>query len=99
MTDPRAYTAEEVQEMLLDKFKHLAEYWATVDGPTSVKDRCEGLVFSILNVFDGNSADLPAFDIIPSPHESDKEYRIENGKNYFEPVVVNNCQLHEMFYD
>jgi len=95
---PRAKTAEEVRTEFLKKVQSLAQYWGNVEGKTDV-EKCEGLAFSILNIFDGTSADLPAMDISLAPHESDKDYCIDNGENWYEPgMIINNCTLHESFY-
>lgn len=95
---PRAKTDEEVREEFLNKVKGLAKYWSQVEGRSDL-EKCEGVAFSILNIFDGTSGDLPAMDIVLSPHESDKEYCIDNKENWYEPgMVINNCSLHEIFY-
>lgn len=94
----RAHTAEEVREQLLEHIRHLAEYWATTPDRQTALERCEGVAFSILNIFDG-TAGLPAFDIVLSPHPDDKEYHQREGENRYEPgMVINDCMLHEMFY-
>lgn len=63
----------------------------------TVEEKCEGVAFSILNIFDGTTM-LPSFDISLSPHPNDKEYCIENNENWYEPgMVINNCMLHELF--
>ena len=84
-----------MRELLLTYFANLSTYWAS-QHPTNSKEACEGLLFSILTTFDGGSAHLPAFDIIPCPHETDKEYFISLGKNYFVNEVINDCALHEI---
>ena len=100
MSEPRAYTEEEVREKLLNHFRALSKYWATLDRPRSIQERCDGLVFSILSIFDGSSADLPAFDISPAPHPSDKQYYIDNDENWYEKgMIINECQMHEQWYD
>ena len=97
MSKPRAKTAEEVREEFVSHVRMLARYWANVSGQT-VEEKCEGVAFSILVTIDGGSAELPAFDMIPAPHEDDKQYYIDNDENWYEKVVVNDCQLHEMFH-
>lgn len=92
----RAYTSEEMRQNLLQHMKHLTEYWAILPGKTP-RERCEGLAFSILNIFDGCSGSMPAFDLIPSPHADDKEFYQSQGENWYEPVVINDCMLHELF--
>lgn len=102
---PRAYTVEEMRKMFLDHLSATVRYWATTDisRPEFAKDlakqgevlyRLEGLMFSFLVALDGGTG-LPAFDLIPSPHESDKDYHQENGENWWDTIVINNTQLHE----
>jgi hypothetical protein len=94
----RAYTAEEAREMFLNQVRAYAEYWAELPGKTD-KERCDGLAFSLMNIFDGTSAGLPALDIVARPHPADKPYHIDEGTNYFEDgTVLNNCMLHELYY-
>lgn len=99
----RAYTEEEVRKMLVVHFRALSKYWATLDGlhsPKTIQERCDGLVFSILITLDGASVDLPAFNLSPAPHPSDKQYHIDNGENWFdEDMVINDCNLHEEWYE
>ena len=62
-------------------------------------EKCNGLAFSILNIFDGTSIELPAMDIVLRPHEDDKEYLRGEGMDWFEDgMVINDCYLHELFY-
>lgn len=100
----RAYTPEEVRERLLETMRSYVDYWATVEvneiakGP-DIRRRLDGLAFSILNIFDGTSSELPAFDLIPSPHPSDKAFHEAEGENYFEAVVINaDVHLHDEWY-
>lgn len=84
--EPRAYTREECREMLLDHLRRVAHYWATTngpDGPKTVRERLDGLVFSFLVLLDGGSGDMPAFSIAPDPHPTDREYRQSEGENWW----------------
>ena len=93
----RPYTKKEVREKFLKQIRCIVDYWASQDDH-SVKDCCDGVAFSILNIFDGTSGGLPAFDIIPSPHPDDKAFSQEEGENWFEPIVINDdCMLHELY--
>lgn len=105
MTEPRAYTADEVQQMLLDHVRETAKYWAELPdtecatgGKMTIQDRCEGVAFSILSILDGCSMNIPAFDLVLSPHESDKANCMKNGENWFEPGMTIDVMLHEHFY-
>lgn len=98
MSKPRAKTAEEAREEFLNYIREIARYWAELPGK-SAQERCDGLAFSILNIFDGTTMGLPAMDISLAPHEDDKEYHRNNGDNWYQPgMVINDCMLHEMYY-
>lgn len=95
---PRAYTEEEVRKQFINHLNDLIDYWSSNQYKTE-KEKMQGLVFSILNIFDGNTCGLPAIDLVLSPHVSDKEYHIQNDENWYEKgMVINNCPLHELFY-
>lgn len=93
----KEYTAEEVREQLLDDMRGLIDFWLEVENKTR-RELCEGVVFSILNIFDGTTIS-PAFDILVSPHPDDKEYRIKNKEDYYkEGQMINDCMLHDEWY-
>lgn len=97
MNTPRAYTEEEARDIFLERVRHLSEYWAEVPDKTP-RERCDGLVFSILNVFDGTSGWHPALNISLSPHPDDMHFHQTEGSNWYEPgMVINDCMLHELF--
>lgn len=82
--EPHELTVEEVRGLLLAHIENLVKYWDTVkDISLSQKARLQGLAGSILTTLDGCSVDLPAFIVAPFPHESDKEFRKENGENWY----------------
>jgi hypothetical protein len=98
MPKPRAYTAEEARAMLLDAFRTYAKYWSTVPGKTP-HEMCDGLAFSLLNLFDGGTLTLPHMNITLDPHPRDARYHQLQGENWFKPgMVINDCQLHELYY-
>lgn len=95
----KAKTAEELRDEVLDHVRALAAYWAEHPDQRTVRERCDGLAFSILNIFDGTSGDLPAFDLVARPHPDDKSYHQERGEDWIEDgTVINDCMLHEMYY-
>ena len=95
--EPRAYTAEEVREQLLAHLREVAHYWSRVPDQTP-REMCDGVVFSVLNIFDGTTVGLPAMDILLSPHPDDKEFRISEGDNWYEDRQhINDCYLHELY--
>lgn len=81
MTDEGEYTLEEVRTILLEHFHSLVIYWSEQDKP--VRERMEGLVFSILATLDGDDPNLPAMLIFTDPHPDDKQDCIENEGNWF----------------
>lgn len=95
---PRAWTAEEARKLFLDRIRGDAQYWAELPGKTA-QERCDGLAFSILCIFDGVTMALPAMDIQLSPHEDDMEFHKKNGENWFEPdMLINDCHLHDLYH-
>lgn len=92
----KAKTVEEVRTEFLEQVKVISGYWANLPDKTD-KERCEGVAFSILNIIDGSSC-LPAFDLLVSPHEDDKQFHIDEGEDYYEPkMMINDCMLHDEF--
>jgi hypothetical protein len=97
---PRARTAEETRGELLDACRGLAAYWASdaVERATC-HERLMGFLHSVRCIFDGMSGNLPAFDLVVSPHPDDKEYHRSQGENWHEPgTVINDCMMHELLY-
>ncbi|WYC18346.1 hypothetical protein [Citrobacter phage vB_CfrS_K1M] len=95
----REYTKEEVREQFLAQVRHVYHYWANLPDKSDI-DRCEGVAFSILNIIDGTSAALPAFDLSVSPHPEDKDFLIGEGENYYKDkqVINDDCMLHELLF-
>lgn len=77
----RPYTAEEVREQFLQHLHTNAAYWAKL-GRTP-QEIADGVTFSILVALDGH-ADLPAFDMLASPHPTDQDFHEKEGTNYYE---------------
>lgn len=106
---PREWTQEEVTNRFMEKLVSLVHYWELDSRDKSTRGKLFGLLHSFLVVLDGGS-ELPAFEVIPTPHISDKEYLIDIGENYYRPfdlpngtvTVGGNFQLHELlnkYYD
>ena len=105
----REKTIEECRQEFLEQISADCRYWANVrlePEHDTVSYRMSGLVFSFLVILDGGSA-LPAFDVIPSPHEEDEEFLRGEGENWWPRIpddlreglpVINECQLHEMWH-
>lgn len=89
--------------MFLDHCENVADYWEHVDlrskpaSESEVRYRMRGMLFSLLVMFDGGSANLPAFDIVPSPHPDDAEYLKGEGENWWTATPINaDVQLHDV---
>ena len=96
VSEPRAITADELRDKVLRHMKHMAKYWATVEGePRTVQDRIEGALFSTLAMLDGAGIGLPAFDLVAKPHADDKQYHIEQGEDWIEDGTTISDALHE----
>jgi hypothetical protein len=93
----KAYTKEQVQEMILSHLHQVARYWATQTGG-SCEEKINGAIFSVLAMLDG-ATDLPAMDIILRPHPDDREYCLKGGENYFKNgmAINDDVMLHEMW--
>jgi len=98
MTEP--YTKEEMRQMFLDHCKSIAFYWSHLEDKTP-RERCDGVVFSMLNVFDGCSGGFPcAINLVMDPHPEDKDSTSLNGEYWVEPgqVINDDVMLHELFF-
>jgi hypothetical protein len=93
----KAKSEQEVRDELFRKLNDIAVYWANLRGKSDL-EKCRGVVFSILNIFDGTSIGLPAMDIRLSPHPDDKQYHIDLDEDYYEEgVLINDCYLHHLW--
>lgn len=88
---------EKAREMFLDQVRFLCHYWADQNG--GKLEACEGLAFSIMNIFDGSSGGFPAaIDLVLRPHPDDKDFNIGEGEDWIVDgqVINDDCHLHEM---
>jgi hypothetical protein len=104
MTDaPRAYTEDEVRDLILDAIRTTAAYWASqpdvdsVGQPLTIQGRCDGVAFSILTMLDG-CTHLPAMTLKMDPAPEDAEFLRGEGENWFEPGMEICTMMHEHFY-
>lgn len=103
MSEPRAYTADETRDMLLEYIWTMVRYWGTgegsyVDLDKPINDRLSGVAFSILAMLDGTTDHLPGFRLVPTPHPDDEQYHRDEGENWFDPANAVEDMLHEHFY-
>lgn len=92
---PRAVTSDELRDKILQYMRELATYWATIDGEKTIQDRINGALFSTLAMLDGCTLDLPAFDLVARPHETDKQFHINRSENWVDDGTVISYALHE----
>jgi hypothetical protein len=96
----RAYTKVEVRNQVLAVMQSYAQYWATLPGITA-EERCHGMGFSLLNIFDGTAAGLPPFDLRTRPRADARSYDIAKGRDYFNSGLILNANgdLHGEYYE
>lgn len=95
---PRPWTSDETADQIVSHCARMAEYWATTPNGGTLEERCHGVAFSLLSGLDGSSMNIPPFDLVPSADESDRDYHIENGENYYIPENVVSTALHERYH-
>lgn len=68
---------EEMLDAFTSQVQMIAEHWATRGG-LSDKEKCEGVAFSIMNIFDGTCGGFPcAIDLVLRPHPDERGVSIE----------------------
>jgi len=92
----RQHTDEEMIDRFLSACESTLEYWLREERAPTVREKMEGMLFSLLVMFDGCTDNTPALDILPSPHPSDKEYCQENEENWW-PQLPEDYQDREDF--
>lgn len=96
-------TAEEMRDAMFGHMAAMLVYWRDLEKPfvaegqTETGARMEGLLFSLLVMFDGGSMGTPAFDIIPCPHEDDEAHCRAEGGNWWVGEIVTDEPMHEIF--
>ena len=100
----REYTTDEIRERFLETVRRNIDYWEKEARVETIRDRIEGAIFSTLVLLDGGNGSIPGFIVAPLPHPTDKDYHIDNGKDYYpdnnEVEVkgdISGC-LHELLY-
>jgi hypothetical protein len=97
MSKPRAWTEEEIREKFFKQIKLILSEWRSYPNKTEL-ERINGIIFSIMAMLDGSSIDIPAFKVIPMPHEDDKEYHVKKGENYYPDDVDIAGSLHDEWF-
>lgn len=84
--------------MVLDHIAAMVRYWLNESRTPSAAEKLDGLAFSFLTMIDGDSGFMPAFDLIPGPHEDDQEDSRSEGENWWpEGVNISDGSLHEQW--
>lgn len=94
-------TKEEARDLFLEQVRVIAHYWITNERAESSKEKVEGAIFSVMNIFDGTCGGFPAaIDLVLRPHSDDKKYCIDNDENWIEDgqLINDDCHLHEMVF-
>jgi hypothetical protein len=90
-------TKAQCRETLLAYLVSLVAYWETESRAESLKEKMQGLVFSILSMLDGEDGTMPAFRLSPSPHPEDKRYRQKHGASWWPSGLNLSGDLHHDF--
>lgn len=77
----REITREELREHFIRHVWSLINYWDNVNDTSY--EKLNGLVHSLLATIDGSGSELPAFVLAPLSTEEDKQWLIDDGKNYY----------------
>lgn len=120
MGEPRAMTKAEMLDVLMGGIRDAVEYWSSLpdveiqrgrppmDAAGLVRERCDGVAFSILTLLDGSTLAAPAFSVVPRPHAEDADYHEEHAENWWpaptegqestiEALEVSPYPLHEAY--
>ena len=93
----RELTPKEAQDKFLDYTESILQYWLNESRCSTQEERMRGLVYSILVTIDGEAASLPAFKLVPLPHQDDKQFDIECGQDYYPTDVDIAGDLHDIW--
>lgn len=83
----RELTLEEVEDRFLQQVAATVRYWENENRAPSVREKLEGLAFSLLVILDGGAGFHPSCLVIPSPHPDDKQFAISQGENWYPQVA------------
>ena len=92
------FTPSELRKRVLDRFREIAEEWASYPGKTSA-EMARGVVFSILAELDGDGP-LPRFLLIAAPDPMAGRYFESRGERWVDPGTHINAgvALHEEWH-
>jgi hypothetical protein len=78
----REITEAEASDRVMRYIATISKYWADLPDKTPL-ERCNGLAFSLLNIFDGTTVALPKLGLVVRPHPDDKAFHEEEGTDYY----------------
>jgi len=95
----KEYTAVEVRKMFMENVREIVGYWQK-ESRASREEAISGVAHSLLVMIDGGSMLLPSFELVCRPHSEDKQYKIDNGDDWFpEGATINSAtSLHDYLY-
>lgn len=93
----RPLTTEEMQDAFLDHVQACVCNWEAESLQKSVRERLEGLAFSILVLLDGEAVMYPGCQVIPTPHPDDEQFHRQKGSNWYPSGVDIAGSLHERY--
>lgn len=88
----RELTPDEVQERFLEHVRAIVDYWEREARAPTVREKLDGLAFSILAAIDGSSV-LPRFVLAPDPHPEDRAYHEEQGEDWYPEAPAVACDI------
>ena len=77
------YTVDECREIFLEILESHMEFIIHEDRRPTAREKLDLMIFTFLGILDGNTIGLPAFEVRPIPHESDKEYSQRQGESWW----------------
>jgi len=101
-TGPHELTTVEVREKFLRHIWDMIGIWENTTQRDTVREKMEGLAFSILAMLDGEAVEFPGFIVAPIPHKDAEKFHKERGENWF--PRAKDCKqdiagsLHDQFY-
>ncbi len=97
-------TEEEVREAFLNHVRMLVDYFEKETSKETLRERLDGLAYSILSTIDGENSQLPSFILAPMPHKDSKQYYINHEDDYYPENHNSNVRcnisgsLHDNFF-
>lgn len=91
MSNPKS--KDEMLKTFVAQVNCITHYWSKLD--ISDNEKCEGVAFSMMNIFDGTCGGFPcAVDLVLRPHPEDKQYNIDNEDDYVVDGMCINDEVH-----